>query len=137
MMIQLLNNRFSDQGIILLRVWLGIIMIKYSFPVVQNNTFMDFGNWLGSMEIPFPHIMAYLSKGGEFLAGILLTAGLFTRVGTVIIFINMLVAILVVNGSAIFSKGELPFGYLLIALVIFLQGPGKWSVDHWLLKIKK
>ncbi len=127
---RLRHKRISEKGIPLLRIWLGLVMIKHSYPVVLENGFMEFGDWLSSMGIPLPHFMAYLAKGGEFFGGILLATGFMTRIGALCIFSNMLVAVLVANHGAIFSKAELPFDYLLIALMIFLNGPDKMSLDH-------
>lgn len=107
-------------------------MIKYSYPVVFSNGFSEFGDWLATLGIPFPHFMAYLAKGGEFLGGVLLTVGFLTRIGSFLILANMLVAVLVVSRGMIFTGGELAFGYLLIALMIFLTGPDKWSLDQLL-----
>jgi len=124
------TSKISENGIEILRIWLGIIMIKHSYPVILENGFSDFGDWIGSLGVPFPHFMAYLAKGGEFLGGIMLATGFFTRVGAFLIIVNMIVAVTVANSGAIFTKAELPFDYLLIALVIFLFGPGKWSIDN-------
>ncbi|MEQ9168503.1 MAG: DoxX family protein [Fulvivirga sp.] len=126
----IINTKFSDNGIAMLRIWLGIIMMKHSYPVIAENGFSEFGDWIGSLGVPLPYFMAYIAKGGEFLGGALLAAGFLTRVGAFLIFVNMVVAVTVASDSAIFTKAELPFGYLLIALAIFLHGPDRWSIDN-------
>jgi len=126
------TGKISEKGIALLRIWLGIIMIKHSYPVILENGFSDFSDWLKSMNIPLPYLMAYLSKGGEFFGGILLATGFFTRIGAFFIMTNMMVAVLVANHGTIFTKAELPFDYFLISLMIFLFGSDKLSLDHFL-----
>lgn len=128
----IINTKFSDNGIALLRIWMGIMMMKHSYPVIAENGFSEFGDWIGSLGVPLPYFMAYIAKGGEFLGGALLATGFLTRIGAFLIFVNMTVAVTVASDSAILTKAELPFGYLLVALTVFLYGPSKWSVDHWL-----
>src|SRR4051812_43537298 len=73
------------QGIILLliRIWLGYTMIMGGKSVLTLFTadkqfFEDwFGNQLG---FPAPLFMAFLAKGTEFVGGILVWLGLFTRI---------------------------------------------------------
>ncbi|MEZ4972857.1 MAG: DoxX family protein [Cyclobacteriaceae bacterium] len=122
-------GQITDAGIIVLRLWLGITMVKYSFPVVFNNGFTEFGDWLGSMNFPLPYFLAYCAKGGEFIGGILLVLGLFTRISSVFIMINMVVAALIVGQAKIFEGAELAFTYLLIATMVFLLGPDRLSLD--------
>ncbi len=122
-------GQITDAGIIVLRLWLGIAMVKYSFPVVFNNGFAEFGDWLGSMNFPLPYLLAYLAKGGEFIGGILLVLGLFTRVSSVFIMVNMAVAALIVGEAKILEGAELAFSYLLIATMVFLLGPDRLSLD--------
>ena len=126
------TKKISEHGIVILRLWLGIIMIKHSYPVVLNNGFAEFGDWLKSMNIPMPYIMAYLAKCGEFFGGIMLALGFLTRIGALLILINMIVAVSVVSHFTIFSEAELAFDYLLIALTIFLFGPGQLSIDYFI-----
>lgn len=56
-------GQITDAGIIVLRLWLGIAMVKYSFPVVFNNGFAEFGDWLGSMNFPLPYLLASRQRG--------------------------------------------------------------------------
>jgi putative oxidoreductase len=75
----------------------------------------------------------YLAAFAEFLGGIGLLLGVLTRLASVGISIVMLTAIFVVhipNGYFNGASGfEFPLAYLTIAVVIFLLGPGKFSVD--------
>jgi len=96
---------------------------------VFNNGFAEFGDWLGSMNFPLPYLLAYLAKGGEFIGGILLVLGLFTRVSSVFIMVNMAVAALIVGEAKILEGAELAFSYLLIATMVFLLGPDRLSLD--------
>jgi doxX subfamily len=45
----------------------------------------------------------------------------------------MCVAFFVANGGSI-AEGELAFVYLLVFVLLFFAGPGRFSVDGWLAK---
>lgn len=128
------NVNIHHVGQSLLRIWLGVIMVNYSYPVVVGNGFHGFGDWLATLGIPLPHLMAYVAKGGEFIGGILLACGIITRLGAFLIMANMIVAVTVAGKGMIFSGAELAFCYLLVAMMIFLNAPDAWSVDHLIFK---
>jgi putative oxidoreductase len=86
----------------------------------------------GGLGIPIP--LVYLSIFTEFLGGIFIVIGLLTRISSFALIINMLVAIFSVH----FPKGffsatggyELALFYLLVAIAVFILGPGRASLDH-------
>lgn len=129
---QLQNLSLLKQPLTLLRIWLGIAFIIHGLPGIFDGDYM--AGHAGMMElynIPFPELTAYLSKGGELLAGILLLLGLFTRFATLIIIINMLVATFIALRGDIFGdfQAEISFTYLLIAVVLLFSGPTALSLD--------
>ena len=73
-------------------------------------------------------ILAALAEG---IGSILIIAGFWTRLASLILTINMAVAVFFVHlpGGDWFGDMELPVLYLLSFIVIFLLGPGKYSVD--------
>lgn len=87
---------------------------------------------MGQVEIPVPMLAAGVVTAVEFLGGLALLLGLFTRWAAIPLAINMQVAILTVHLKAGFF---LPNGYefaltLLGATVtLVLQGSGAASVD--------
>ncbi len=85
-------------------------------------------------ELPVPGFLAYLSKGGEFLAGVLLVLGLFTRPAALFILFNMLVATFYALGGDILGtenyQEQLSWVYAIIAFAIFLDGPSAYSLDE-------
>ena len=76
-------------------------------------------------------LAAYLGTGGELVLPVLLVLGLFGRFAALGLF--------VVNAVAVLSLGEIApaalqqhqfWGSMLIGLLLW--GPGKWSLDAWL-----
>ena len=92
-------------------------------------------NFIG-WGIPFPHILTPFVSGVEFVGGILLLAGLFTRIAAGALGITMIVAI----RSALWDQVDsletlLGFDettYLALFLWLAIAGPGPLSLDHLL-----
>ncbi len=94
-------------------------------------------------KVPFPQLMTYFVSGVEFVGGSFLTVGFLSSLSCVALLVDMLVAILTAKLSTL-PKGLSPFGrlddflylpevlYVLFFILLICFGPGKFSVDHWL-----
>ena len=122
-----------DRAILLLRLWLGAMMIQHGWGKVFGN--MDrFTNGVAEMGFPAPELFAWAAALSEFGGGILLLLGLFTRPTAFFVACTMLVAGFIRHFDDPFSKKELALTYLVIAVAIFIAGPGKAALDKVLLK---
>ena len=65
----------------------------------------------------------------ELICGILVVIGFLTRLAVIPIFITMVVAYFIAHGNDPFNVKELAFAFMLISLVIFVSGGGRYSVD--------
>lgn len=95
-----------------------------------------------SLGIPFPYYNAVLVGYVELIGGTLLLLGLCSRFAAIPLLISMIVAYLTAGRDTLlsiikyfdpdpfFSASSFLFGYAV--LIIFLFGPGKWSLDYWL-----
>ena len=84
--------------------------------------------------IPWPHFNAALSAYTEFIGGLLTIFGIGTRLVSIPMIINMLVAILKVNLMSVntlddFFELDEPL-YALTYLWLLISGPGWVSVDY-------
>ena len=112
----------------LFRVFIGYNMaINHGWGKVKEPS--GFAGWLKSMEWPMPDVLAYMAAGGEFLGGLLIAAGLFTRIGGLLVTITMAVVVFIVDDKAFFLSDESAQMYMWAALVITAIGPGKLSAD--------
>ena len=73
----------------------------------------------------------------EFVCGILILLGLFTRYAVVFTFITMLVAYFVAHAKDDFMVKMLPFVYIWLCIVIFILGSGRYSLDAALFNSNK
>ncbi len=129
------NNTYS---MLILRVVMGIIFIGHGWGKLFGEGNPDgFAGWLASMGIEPSLILAICAGIAETLGGMLLIAGLFSRIAAASLVIVMLVAIGFVHFDAgMFGKGGYEFQLLLLAGVIgvLIQGAGKLSFDEMINK---
>ena len=122
---------------LLVRLFVGYFFLETGWGKVQNLKSMAerFAEW----GIPAPSFNAALSGWTEFLGGLLIVLGLFTRLISIPLFINMVVATVAVklkkvSGLDDFVELDEPL-YALAFLWLFFAGPGWVSLDHVLDKV--
>ncbi len=109
----LLGSRDLEQyAILLVRVLLGLFFAISG----ANKVFVAAGTktmyeTLVRAKVPFPHLMAYVVSGVEFVGGSLLTVGFLSSPVCVALLIDMIVAILTTTLSAL-PKGLSPLKWL-------------------------
>jgi putative oxidoreductase len=94
-------------------------------------------------KIPFPRFTAYFVSGVEFVCGSLVALGFLSSPACVVLLIDMVVAT-VTSAVATLPKGLSPLSwlddllylpevlYVLFFIWLICAGPGKFSVDYWL-----
>ena len=119
-----------DGGIALLRVTTGLLMMWHG---VQKLPIDDgFLTMVVRMGLPYPLLMAWVAVLAEAVVGILLAAGLITRVAALTLMGPLAVAIFVYHRTHEFGHKELAVLYVLTSITILMTGPGGWSADRWL-----
>ncbi len=117
-----------DGAILLLRVWLGAMMMYHGFPKVFTNS-AGFVAYLEKLGMPMPSVMAALAAGAEFFGGLLILIGFLTRPAAMLVLITMLVAGFIAHSADGFTKQELPLTYAMLSVALFLSGSGAFSLE--------
>jgi putative oxidoreductase len=119
---------------LLVRLFVGYFFFETGLAKSGNLGAMAerFAGW----GLPWPGVSAALSAYTELVGGALLALGLATRLTAIPLFVNMAVAILVVNIRRVSGLDEFvelsePL-YALCFLWLFFAGPGRVSFDHLL-----
>lgn len=131
------NKPIWKNAIVLLRIWSGIVFIYYGKSFIHIEKVQSFSDWLKEMNIPLPLLLAYISKGTEFIGGFFLIVGFLTRPVCLLLTVNMTLATFVANKGDLLENAQGSFLLLLIVLTIFLLGQGTLSVDNLILKRKR
>ncbi len=91
-----------------------------------------------SLGIPLPGFNAAFVSGLEFVGGILLIAGLATRFTGLMLAVDMLVAYLTTDLSALSSilsdpdkfYSDAAYTFLIASLIVLVFGAGRFSLDY-------
>ncbi len=123
----------NDIAKLLLRLSVGIMMLFHGLDKIING--IDGVKHL-TTKAGVPEFLAYGVYIGEVIVPIFIILGLYARVASLVLALNMLVAIFLAYGNSLFSLGkhgapliELPLFYFLLSIIIFLLGSGKYAVN--------
>ena len=124
-------GRIGSVGLLVLRLVMGVAFLFHGWPKIQNPW-----GWMGP-SAPVPAIFQALAAVAEFGGGMALIAGLLTRLASLGILSNMVVALAMVHvphGDPFVGKPggrsyELAAIYLACAVVLLVLGPGLASLD--------
>ena len=117
---------------LLVRLFVGYFFMETGWGKLHN---LDgFAQRFAGWGIPHPYFNAALSAYTEFIGGLLTVFGLGTRLVSIPMIINMLVAIIKVNLTQVrslddFSELDEPL-YALVYLWLLFSGPGWVSIDY-------
>ena len=116
-----------DAALLLLRVASSLMMVTHGWPKIAN-----FSDYLNRFADPLglgPALSLQATIFAEFFCAILVALGLLTRVALIPLIITMAVVTFIVHAGDAFGDKELSLLYLVNFLVLFITGPGKYSLD--------
>ena len=122
-------------GKLTLRLALGILILFHGISKLMHPTATIA---YVSGQLTAAHLPAYLAYGvfvGEVLAPVMIVLGIHSRIGGLMVMINMIFAVVLVHGAELLSLNktggwalELQGFYLLTALALFFLGSGRIAV---------
>ncbi|HZZ27428.1 MAG TPA: DoxX family protein [Pirellulales bacterium] len=129
------TNWCHDVGKLLLRLTIGGLLLLHGLDKIMHP--QDFDKILGAVRFHnLPDFLAYGVYVGEAVAPILVIVGLFTRIASAVIAINMAVAVWLAHQNMLWTLNdgggwaiELQALYFLGALSIMFLGAGSFSFD--------
>ncbi|QVQ28640.1 DoxX family protein [Achromobacter deleyi] len=123
----------DDTGKLILRLTLGILILLHGLFKLTGGGVSGISGMLSSHGLP--GFLAYGAYVGEIIAPVLLIIGVYTRLGGLLIAINMVVAILLAHSGQIGSMTnnggwalELQGMFLFTGLAIAFMGAGRFSL---------
>jgi putative oxidoreductase len=124
-------------AIFLLRIWVGVIFVRYGLSLFHSVNMLDFADTLNTVDIPFPHLSAYLCKATEFFGGLFLILGFVNRISCSFLIIDMSVATFIFHKGLLLQNGMTTFLLLVCCLTILLSPTDKLSIDWLIMNYKK
>ena len=129
-------------GTLLVRVMMGIIFIYYSgqflFGIFGGQGMHMFTQMLASDHLPIlpTTVWAYLAGITQFFGGILIIVGLFSRIVSIFLILN-LIGIIYVSHAGGFGSIDFQLSLIAISGLILISGPGMLSADAVIFGRKK
>lgn len=126
------SSTYDDLGKLILRLGLGILLLLHGLSKLDGGV-----GWLVDMlgQRGLPGFVAYGVYIGEVLAPVLIILGVFTRLGGLIVVVNMLFVFGLVHMHQLFELGksggwalELQGMFMVAAIAIALFGAGAYSL---------
>lgn len=116
--------------LLIMRVFFGLLLM--------NHGIQKWGNY-HELSATFPDPLGLgspLSLGlaifGELVCSMAFIIGLFYRLAMLPMIFTMAMAFFIIHGSDTFAVKELALIYLVVFVLMYISGPGKFSVDYLL-----
>lgn len=122
-------NIMQDNGLFFIRVIVGLFLIYHGLEIFDAAKIKEYAAWDVFKKSSSASFIVYLGKGSELVGGILLAAGLLTRLACVIIIGTMVYISFFIGNGKIWYEDQYPFLFALLALVFIFTGPGNYSLD--------
>ncbi|MEK6659565.1 MAG: DoxX family protein [Campylobacterota bacterium] len=123
----------NDIAKLILRLSVGIMMLFHGFHKMIHGIG---GVKELTVSAGLPEFLAYGVYVGEVVVPIFILLGTYARVASLVLAVNMAVAIFLAYGNSLFLLGkqgaplfELPFLYLVMSILIFMLGSGKYAFN--------
>lgn len=129
------NSHFIDSlGKLVLRIAVGVMILMHGIYKIQHPESIDFIRKMLA-DIDLPPEVAYGVYMGEVVGPLMIILGIFSRMGGLIVIVNMIFAIVLAHQPQLFdltSNGgwalELQGFYLLCGLAVALLGSGRFAI---------
>ena len=122
-------NSLQPWGALLLRLALGLSMVVHGYEKVETHAALHrFVHYVVTLGLPY--WLGYVSAFTEFAGGILVTLGLFTRLVSALIAINMLVAFFYVGIHQGFGIYNYILALAALGVMLTVYGAGAMALDR-------
>ena len=122
------GSRLTDLGLLVVRVVAGLAL-ALAHGIGKMPPSARFVERVSGMGMPAPELFAWLAGIAELGGGLLLAAGLLTRPAAILVAGNFVVVAALAHAGDPFGDREKPLLFLVVAVLLALAGPGRYSLD--------
>lgn len=127
------NPILLKQALAIVRILIGLLLVYHGQEVFDPELMQTYLSW-DTFKGDSAAYMVYVGKTSELIAGVLLTLGLFTRVGAILAAGTLGYITFFVGQGRFWYEDQHPFMFVLFGLLYFFTGPGTWSLDGYYFK---
>ena len=125
-----MNDRYREVAPLVLRLFVAFVLIYGTADnVFDQARMLEFRDFVAKHRFPWPMLSARVSAYGQFLAGILLALGLFTRWTSIVVILNFIAALAMVHIGLPFNANIAPLAMLVGGLFFAIYGAPAYSLD--------
>jgi len=124
------NNSVISAIMLITRVVFGVLLMSHGIQKWShfNELSAMFPDPLGVGS----SLSLMLAIFGELVCSMAFIVGFLYRLAMIPMIFTMLMAFFVIHANDPFAVKELAFIYLIVFVLMYIAGPGKISVDHWI-----
>lgn len=126
------TNRQINLGLAILRVVIGVIFLAHGGQKLFVFGFAGVSGAFAHMGVPMPGLLGPFVALVEFFGGLALISGLLTRVASLGLLVDMIVAVTLVHSKGGFFNPtgiEFPLSLIAATALLVVTGAGAWSLD--------
>lgn len=112
------------------RIIFGVLLMSHGFQKLNN---------FQELSTAFPDPLGVGSTAslvmaifGELICSIGFVIGFLYRLAMIPMIFTMCIAFFVIHANDVFAVKELAFIYLVVFILMYIAGPGKFSIDHYI-----
>jgi uncharacterized membrane protein YphA (DoxX/SURF4 family) len=123
---------WQSQGLAIIRIVIGLFLIYHGAEIFDSSKMNEYLKWDMFKNTSSGVFRVYAGKAAELAAGLLMTAGLLTRLASLIIIVTFLYISIFIGQGKIWYEDQHPFLFMLFGFVFLFTGGGRWSIDNLL-----
>jgi len=123
--------KWQNEGLAFVRILTGFFMVYHGWEVFDAEKMKTYLEW-EQFKTSASSLLVHAGKTTELIGGVLLMLGLFTRLAALLIAATMLYISFFVGNGKVWYEDQHPFLFVLLALLYFFTGAGKYSFDYLL-----
>jgi len=132
-----INEGLTHVGLLWLRIFTGVGIAYHGYGKVFGGHIEKMIPGVAAMGFPQPEIFAWAAALSEFVGGILIAIGLFTRPAAFFVFVTMGVAAFIAHRADPLSAKELALAYFASSGALMFMGSGQYSLGSMIAGGKK
>ncbi len=122
-------SRNSHLSVLFLRIATSMVFVYRGYGKLFGAGPAKTAQYFDSIGIPFASAAAYVSGSIEFFGGLMVGLGLLTRQASLLLLVNVLVAVFIAHRGQPYAAKEHAVQMAMLAVGTLFSGSGRWSLE--------